>query len=79
MTGAMAAENICITNRETTMMKLMQSRFENIMKSKVMGKYNNSPVQKFKTLHYSRKNQYQALLQNFSPNPGTFHTYICIM
>ena len=50
MTGAMAAENICITYRETTMMKLMQSRFENIMKSKVMGKHNNSPVQKFKNL-----------------------------
>ena len=46
MTGAMVEKMICLTNSKRTMTKLMQSRLENMMKSKVMKKHNNSPVQK---------------------------------
>ena len=38
------------------------------MKSKVIKKHNNLTVQKFKMYSREKKNQYQALLQNFSSN-----------
>ena len=44
MTGSMA-EQLLVTNREKMTMELMQSRLENIMKSKVMIKRNNLTVQ----------------------------------
>ena len=44
MTGSMA-EQLLVTNREKMTMELMQSRLENIMKSKVMKKHNNLTVQ----------------------------------
>ena len=36
MMGVMAEKIICIPNRKKSMMNLMQSRLENIMKSKVI-------------------------------------------
>ena len=54
------------------MMKLTQSRLEDIMKSKVIKKRNNLSVKQFKNLQWSGKIQYPDLLQNFSPNPGTY-------
>ena len=54
------------------MMKLILLQLENIMKTKEIKKKKKLTGTK-KTKMYSRagKNQYQALLQNFSPNPGT--------
>ena len=40
------AEQLLVTNRETMMMELIQSKLENIMKIKVMKKNNNLPVEK---------------------------------
>ena len=42
-----------------------------IMKSKSLKKHNNLPVKNIKKCSKAEKIQYQALLQIFSPNPGT--------
>ena len=54
---------ICIPNRNTIMMKLMQSRLENIMKSKAMKKHNNLTVQK--NVKQSKNKSVPGSLQNF--------------
>ena len=45
MTGAMAPKIIFLPNSKTMMTKLMLSQLENIMKSKVMKRRKNLPVQ----------------------------------
>ena len=60
MIGSMA-EQLLVTNRKKMTMELMQSRLENIMKSKVMKKTNKLTSTKIKKM-YSRaeKIEYQA-------------------
>ena len=52
MTGAKEANIIFLPNKKTIMMKFIRSRLENVMKSKVMKKHDNLPLQTFQM--YSR-------------------------
>ena len=52
MIGAMEEKIILLPNKKTIMMKFIRSRLENVMKSKVMKKHDNLPLQTFKM--YSR-------------------------
>ena len=62
MAGAMEAKIIFLPNIKTMILKLMQSGLANMMKSKVMKKNNNLPVENF---------------QRFPVEQGGFKTRIC--
>ena len=70
MTGAMAEKMICLPNRKTMIENLMQSLLENVMRSKVTKKRNNSPLKNLKC-KVERKNSVPGLLKNFSANHVT--------
>ena len=74
MIGAMAGKMIFLPNRKTMMMDLVQSRLENIIKSKVM---KNKTTYQYRNLKMHKRggNSVPGSFQNFSPNTGTCHIY----
>ena len=55
MTGSMSEKCIFLPNRKTIMRNLVLSGLENMIKIKVMKKWNNLPVQKIKMYKKGRK------------------------
>ena len=64
ITGTMAEKNTCPPKGKMIIMKLMQSQLENIMKSKVMKKRNNLPVQKTLNCKVEKKKISTRLIKN---------------